>query len=358
MQTGIIGLPQVGKTTLFKILTRAQLDEKAARAATHVGVARVPEPRLEQLAKLYSPKKITYATVEYVDVGGMVKDRTKDSAVLAPLREVDALAHVLRVFDDPAVAHSAGSIDPLRDAEVLDLELMLSDLDQITRRIERVEKDLKKKKEPILEQELVLLNRCKTAIESEKPLRELEFNPEERKMINGYKFLSQRPMLYVLNLGDSEVAELDTAVERHNLSKLVGRPNTAIVSICGRIEAELAELDPAEGAEMLAAYGLKSSGLDRLIQATYHLMGLTSFFTAGEPEVRAWTIKRGMSAQKAAGAIHSDIERGFIRAEVVRWDDLLAAGSLPAAREKAQVRLEGKEYVVQEGDVILFRHSG
>jgi GTP-binding protein YchF len=358
MQTGIIGLPQVGKTTLFKILTRAQLDEKAARGATHVGVARVPEPRLEQLAKLYNPKKITYATVEYVDVGGLAKDRSKDSAMLAPLREVDSLAHVLRVFDDPAVPHSAGSIDPLRDAEVLDLELMLSDLDQITRRIERVEKDLKKKKEPILEQELVLLNRCKTAIESEKPLRELEFNADERKTIHGYKFLSQRPMLYVLNLGDSEVAEMDTAVERHNLSKLAGRPNTAIVSICGRIEAELAELDPAEGAEMLAAYGLKSSGLDRLIQATYHLLGLTSFFTAGEPEVRAWTIKRGMTAQKAAGAIHSDIERGFIRAEVVRWDDLLAAGSLPAAREKAQVRLEGKEYIVQEGDVILFRHSG
>ena len=338
-----------------------------ARATGREGGARAPRTSAwrecrsrasNSLAKLYNPKKITYATVEYVDVGGMVKDRAKDSAVLAPLREVDALAHVLRVFDDPAVPHSAGSIDPLRDAEVLDLELMLSDLDQITRRIERVEKDLKKKKEPILEQELVLLNRCKAAIESEKPLRELEFNPEERKMINGYKFLSQRPMLYVLNLGDNEVAELDTAVERHNLSKLVGRPNTAIVSICGRIEAELAELEPAEAAEMLAAYGLKSSGLDRLIQATYHLMGLTSFFTAGEPEVRAWTIKRGMNAQKAAGAIHSDIERGFIRAEVVRCDDLLAAGSLPAAREKAQVRLEGKEYIVQEGDVILFRHSG
>jgi GTP-binding protein YchF len=343
MQTGIIGLPQVGKTTLFKILTRAKLDEKSARAATHVGVARVPEPRLEQLAKLYNPKKITYATVEYVDVGGMVKDRSKDSAVLAPLREVDALAHVLRVFDDPAVPHSAGSIDPLRDAEVLDLELMLSDLDQITRRIERVEKDLKKKKEPVLEQELVLLNRCKAAIESEKPLREMEFNAEERKMIYGYKFLSQRPMLYVLNLGDNEVAELDTAVERHKLGKLVGRPNTVVLSVCGRIEAELAELEPAEAAEMLAAY---------------QLLGLTSFFTAGEPEVRAWTIKRGMNAQKAAGAIHSDIERGFIRAEVVRCEDLLAAGSLAAARERAQVRLEGKEYIVQEGDVILFRHSG
>ena len=358
MQTGIIGLPQVGKTTLFKILTRAHLDEKAARAATHVGIARVPEPRLAQLAALYHPKKITYATVEYVDVGGLAKDRAKDSATLAPLREVDALTHVLRVFDDPSVPHSAGSIDPLRDAETLDLELMLADLDQVARRIERVEKDLKKKKDPLLEQELVLLRRCQAAIEAEKPLRELEFSAEERKTINGYMFLSQRPMLYVLNLGDDEVAELDTAVARHKLGKLEGRPNTAVVSICGRIEAELAELEPAEAGEMLAAYGLKSSGLDRLIRATYHLLGLTSFFTAGEPEVRAWTIRRGTTAQKAAGAIHSDIERGFIRAEVVRWDDLLAAGSLPAAREKGQVRLEGKEYIVQEGDVILFRHSG
>src|SRR5262245_30488965 len=233
MQMGIIGLPQVGKTTLFKILTRATLDEKSARAATHVGVAKVPEPRLEQLAKLYNPKKITYATVDYVDVGGLAKDRAKDSAVLAPLREVDALAHVLRVFEDPSVPHSAGSIDPLRDAEVLDLELMFSDLDQITRRIERVEKDLKKKREPALEQELALLNRCKQAIEAEKPLRELEFSVEERKTIGGYKFLSQRPMLYVLNLGDGEVGDLDTAVERHKLGKLVGRPNTAVLSVCG-----------------------------------------------------------------------------------------------------------------------------
>src|ERR1700747_2733729 len=185
MQTGIIGLPQVGKTTLFRILTRAHLEEKGGRGATHVGVARVPEPRIDQLATVYKPRKVTYATVEYVDVGGIIRDRARDSAILAPLREVDALAHVLRVFDDPAVAHSAGSIDPLRDAEVLDLELMLSDLDQITRRIERVEKDLKKKKEPALEQELVLLNRCKAAIEAEKPLRELELNLEERKMING-----------------------------------------------------------------------------------------------------------------------------------------------------------------------------
>ena len=358
MQTGIIGLPQVGKTTLFRILTHAQLDEKAARAATHVGVARVPEPRLAQLAALFQPKKITYATVDYVDVGGLQKDRARDSAVLAPLREVDALAHVLRAFDDPSVAHEAGSVDPVRDAVSLDLELMLADLDQIERRAERVEKDLKKKKDPLLEKEQVLLARCRDAIQAEKPLRELEFSAEERKLMSGFMFLSQRPMLYVLNLGDDEVADLDAAVARRGAAQLAGRPGTVLVPICGRIEAELAQLEGAEATELLAAYGLKQSGLDRLIEATYRLLGLISFFTAGEPEVRAWTIRRGATAQKAAGEIHSDIERGFIRAEVVRWDELIAAGGWAQAREKAQVRLEGKEYVVQEGDTILFRHSG
>jgi GTP-binding protein YchF len=365
MQTGIIGLPQVGKTTLFRILTRAHLDEKAARGATHVGIARVPEPRLAQLANLYDPKKITFATVEYVDLGGLAagrggatRDRARESALLAPLREVDALAHVLRVFDDPAVPHSAGSVDPLRDAETLDLELMLSDLDQIERRLERLEKDLKKKKETVLEQEQTVLLRCQKAIESEQPLRELEFTPEESKIVTGFMFLSRRPMLYVLNLGDDEVAELDTAIARHKLEKLAGRPRSAVVAICGRIEAELAELDDSSAAELLAAYKLKESGLDRLIRATYDLLGLIQFFTAGEPEVRAWTIRRGTTAVKAAGVIHTDIEKNFIRAEVVRWDELVAAGSVPAARERAQVRLEGKEYVVQEGDVILFRHGG
>src|SRR5260370_617119 len=256
VQTGIIGLPQVGKTTLFRILTKAHVEGKAGASATHVGVAKVPEPRLVELAKLYNPKKITYATVNYVDLGGMQKERMRDA--LAQLREVDVIAHVIRVFDDPSVPHSEGSIDPLRDATNLDLELMLSDHDEITR----------------------------------------------------------------------------------------------------RLEAELSEMEEKEAAELLASYGLKEPGLNRLIRATYDLMGLIQFFTAGEPEVRAWTIRKGATAVKAAGAIHSDIEKGFIRAEVVRWNDLLAAGSLGTAREKAQVRLEGKEYIVQEGDVILFRHSG
>jgi len=355
MQTGIIGLPQVGKTTLFRILTKAQIEAKGGQTA-HVGVAKVPEPRLLELAKLYNPKKITYATVQYVDLPGVQKERMRES--LATLRDVDAIAHVIRVFDDPSVPHSEGGIDPLRDATNLDLELILSDHDQISKRLERVEKDLKKKKDPLLELEKNVLEKCKAHLEAEKPLRELELTAEERRPIGGFLFLSQRPMLYVLNLGDDEAADMDKAVEKHKLAALQGRPNTAVVAVCGRLEAELAEMEEKEAAELLASYGLKEPGLNRLIRATYDLMGLIQYFTAGEPEVRAWTIRKGSNAVKAAGEIHSDIEKGFIRAEVVSCADLLAAGSIAAAKEKAQVRLEGKEYIVKEGDVILFRHSG
>ncbi len=357
MQTGIIGLPRVGKTSLFKILTHAHLDAKAAPLATHVGVARMPDPRLERLAELYQPRKVTHATIAYVDVGGPVKDRARDSAFLTELREVDALAHVVRVFEDPAVPHASGRIDPLRDVENLELELMLTDLEQATRRIERIEKDLKKKKDPALEHELALLNRCRSRMEQERPLREVEFSAEEQRLLSSFMFLSEKPMLYVLNLGDGEVGEIDHAIEKHSLSALAGKPNTTLVPICGRIEAELAELEDAEAAELLSAYGLKESGLDRLIHATYKLLGLISFFTCSQPECRAWTIRRGTTALKAAGTVHSDFERGFIKAEVVRSDDLLEAGGLGAARERGRVKLEGKEYVVEDGDVILFRHG-
>lgn len=333
MQTGIIGLPQVGKTTLFKILTKANIAMQAARSGgrseSHVGIARVPDARIDKLSALYKPKKTTYATVEYVDVGGVLREKGKESAALTQLREVDALAHVVRVFENPSVPHAAGTINPLRDAENLDLELVLSDLDQVLKRLERLEKDLKKKKDPVHEHEQAVLLRCKTALEAGQALRELEFTAEEAKTLTGFMFLSQRPMLYVLNLGDDDAADLEHAVEKHGLSNLMGRPNTALVPICGRIEAELAELSDAEAGELLAAYGLKSPGLDRVIHATYALLGLISFFTAGEPEVRAWTIRRGINAQKAAGTIHSDIERGFIKAEVVRWDQLLECGGWP-----------------------------
>ncbi|HSY60029.1 MAG TPA: redox-regulated ATPase YchF, partial [Terriglobales bacterium] len=322
-----------------------------------LGIARVPDARVVKLSEVFKPKKITYATIEYVDIGGLQKDREKNSASLVPLREADALAHVVRLFEDPSVPHEGGSLDALRDIESVEIELMLYDLEQATKRIERVEKDLKKKKETILETELALLNRCRAALESEKPLRELEFKPEEIKMLTGFMFLTRKPMLYVLNLGDEAAGDIDRVVEKYHLEKLASKPQTAVVPFCGKIEAELADLDEAEVAEMMKAYGLAESGRDRLIQASYRLLGLLSFLTSGEPEVRAWTIERGMTAQQAAGAIHSDLERGFIKAEVVNWEDLLKAGSFGAAREKAQVRLEGKDYIVQDGDVILFRHS-
>jgi GTP-binding protein YchF len=358
MQTGIIGLPQVGKTSLFRILTKAKVEARAGSPnQAHVGIARVPDARVAKLAEVFKPKKITYATIEYVDIGGLQKDREKNSASLVPLREADALAHVVRLFEDPSVPHEGGSLNAMRDIGNVELELILTDLDQITKRIERLEKDLKKKKDPQLEAELQVVQKCKLFLESEKPLRELELQPSEEKMLTGFMLLTQKPMLYVLNLGDEEAGETDRVIEKHKLQDLVGKPHTAVVPFCGKIEAELAELDDAEAAEMTKAYGLKESGRDRLIQASYSLLGLISFLTCGEPECRAWTIEQGFTAPEAAGAIHSDIQRGFIKADVVNWQDLLASGSFAAAKEKAQVRLEGKEYVVQDGDVILFRHA-
>ncbi len=358
MQTGIIGLPQVGKTSLFRILTRAKVESRSTPNQAHVGIARVPDARVAKLAEVFKPKKITYATIEYVDIGGLQKDREKNSASLVPLREADALAHVVRLFENPAVPHEGGSLDAIRDIVNVDLELILNDLEQASKRMERLEKDIKKKKDPLLEAELQVLTRCRQALEGETPLRELEFTPAEQKMLTGFMFLTQKPMIYVLNLGDEEAQDIDRVVEKYKLEKLSTKPQTAVVPFCGKIEAELAELEDAEAAEMMKAYGLAESGRDRLIQATYRLLGLISFLTCGEPECRAWTIERGMTAQEAAGAIHSDIQKNFIKADVVNWEDLLKAGSFAAAREKAQVRLEGKEYIVQDGDVILFRHGG
>jgi GTP-binding protein YchF len=358
MRTGIIGLAGSGKTSLFKILTHAHLDAKAAHAPVHVGVAKVPDPRLEQLATIYKPKKITHASIEYVDVAGLARDRARDSALLVEMRQVDALANVVRLFEDPANPHPAGSLDARRDFENIEIELMLNDLEQLSRRLDRLEKDLKKKHEPLQEREHALLLRCKESLEAERPLRALELAHDEEKMIGGYMFLSRKPMLCVVNLGDAEAPEIDRAIEKHSLQEIAARPHVAVVPFCGRIEAELAELDDAEAAELMAGYGLKESGRDRLIHATYELLGLFSFLTGGEPEVRAWTIRRGATALEAAGEIHTDIARGFIKAEVVSFDHLLAAGSIAAARERGQVKLEGKEYVVQDGDVILFRHSG
>ncbi|HEY4765846.1 MAG TPA: redox-regulated ATPase YchF [Candidatus Sulfotelmatobacter sp.] len=359
MKTGIIGLPQVGKTSLFRILTKAHLSAQANPRDAHIGVAKVPDDRLHRLAALYNPKKLTYTSVEYVDLGAIGQDALKESAYIGHLRQVDALAHVVRVFEDPAVALVA-EIDPLRDIKNVEFDLMVSDLGQIEKRLERLEKDLKKMKTPELEKEFELLKRANAHLGSEKPLREMEMTPEDKKRLRGFMFLSEKPIFYVLNIGESTELgkELDEAVSKYKLTEIAARPNAAATAICGKVEAELAEMSDADAAEFLCSYGLKESGLVRLIRTTYRLLGLISFFTAGEDECRAWQIPANTRAQEGAGAIHSDLQKHFIRAETIRWDQLLEAGSEANARAKGTLRLEGKDYIVQDGDVMHIRHSG
>ena len=361
MKTGIIGLPQVGKTSLFKILTKAKLDEHGYSnpREAHIGVARVPDERLDRLSALYSPKKTTYASVEYVDVAAIGQEALKETAFLTSLRQVDALIHVLRAFEDESIPH-VGEIDPLRDIKNVEFDLMVSDLGQVEKRLERLEKDLRKMRSSELERENALLLRAKEALEKEQPLRELEMTAEEKKLIKGFMFLSQKPILYVLNIGESTTlgSDLDAAVSRYKLEGVSHRPNSGATAICGKVEAELAEMDDEEAAEFLSSYGLHESGLVRLIRKSYELLGLISFFTAGEDECRAWTVPVGSKAPQAAGAIHTDLEHHIIRAETIRWDNLLDAGSEAAARAKGTLRLEGKEYIVQDGDVLHIRHSG
>lgn len=361
MKTGIIGLPQVGKTSLFRILTKANLSEHAYAnpREAHVGIAKVPDERLDRLAALYTPKKLTHASVEYVDVGAIGQEALKESAYLGHLRQVDALAHVVRAFEDPAIPH-VGSIDPLRDIKNVEFDLMVSDLGQIEKRLERVEKDLKKMRSADLEKEFDLLKRAKAHLETERPLRELEMTPEDKKRFRGFMFLSEKPMLFVLNVSESTELghDLENAVSKYKLNEVASRPNAAAAAICGKVEAELAEMSDADASEFLSSYGLKESGLVRLIRTSYALLGLISFFTAGEDECRAWTVPVRSRAVEAAGAIHSDLEKHFIRAETIRWDQLLEAGSEANARAKGTLRLEGKDYIVQDGDVMHIRHSG
>jgi GTP-binding protein YchF len=365
MKTGIVGLPQTGKSSLFRMLTKAPVADHGGSRESHVGVARVPDDRLDRLAALYDPKKLVHATVEYVDVAA-VPARTGDGkgealaeAITANLRGVDAIAHVLRAFDDPSVAH-VGDIKPLRDAQNLEFDLIVSDLGQIEKRLERLQKDLKKARTPEIEKENELLLRAKAHVESEKPLREMSMTPEDKKRIRGFMFLSEKPILYVLNVGESTElgTELEAAPAKYGMAELAARPNAGVIAVCAKVEAELAEMPDEDAAEFLASYGLKESGLVRLIRKTYELLGLISFFTVGEDECRAWTIERNMRAVNAAGAIHSDLEKHFIRAETIRWDHLLEAGSEANARGKGTLRLEGKDYVVQDGDVMHIRHSG
>ncbi len=360
MKTGIIGLPQVGKTSLFVMLTKQQVTQRSGNPReAHLGVTKVPDDRLDRLAAIYNPKKLTHATVEYADVAALSKEALNETAFAANLRNVDALAHVVRAFEDDSIPH-VGGIDPLRDIKNIDFDLIVNDLGQVEKRLERVEKDLKRMKSAEIEREFDLLKRAKAHLETESPLREMEMTPEDKKRVRGFMFLSEKPILYVLNIGESTTLgrDLEEAVAKYGVDKVATRPNTGALAVCAKVEAELAEMSDEDAAEFLGSYGLTESGLVRLIRKTYELLGLISFFTIGEDECRAWTIERGSKAVNAAGAIHTDLEKHFIRAETIHWDQLLDAGSEAEARSRGTLRLEGKEYLVKDGDVMHIRHSG
>jgi GTP-binding protein YchF len=361
LRAGLIGFPSAGKTALFHLLTsgRDSHHRPSGKAEANVGVARVPDERLDRLTALFNPRKRVPATVEFADIAGAGGARAGAQALLdvAPFRNADALLHVVRMFRDPAVPHPSGSVGPARDVRAMEDELVLADLGVVERRLERLERDLKKTPGPDLRKEQEVLLRCREALESGRPLRALELGADDARRLRGFQFLSAKPLLLVLNLDESDLAQAVDAVHLAGLESFMTGAATRAVPICAKIELEIAQLDDADAKAFMADLGLRESGLDRVIRASYDLLGYISFFTVGEDECRAWSIPRHTPAVVAAGEIHTDISRGFIRAEVVRYEHLLARGSLAACREHGELRLEGKEYIVLDGDVINFRHA-
>jgi hypothetical protein len=357
VKAGIVGLPASGKSTLFGLLTGSPPPPPGARPEPRTGVARVPDPRVHALARLYSPRKTTLASVEYVDVPGVHKGEGQALVDLPALRGIDALVHVVRAFESETVPHPDGSVEPLRDARMLELELILADLGLAERRLARLADAIKKAHRPEDVSERELMERLKTHLEAERPLREMELAPEQRRRLRNYAFFSERAMLLVANLGEERIRDAAASLASSGLAAFAARPGLALCAVSAPIEAEMAQLPAADAAAFREDYGLAEPGLDRVIRSSYALLGLISFLTAGEDECRAWTIRDGTRAQQAAGAIHSDIERGFIRAEVVPFEELIAAGSVAACRERGTLRLEGKDYIVRDGDVINFRFN-
>jgi ribosome-binding ATPase len=360
LRAGLIGFPGAGKTALFQLLTSArEAPRPGGKADANIGVSRVPDERLDKLTALFNPRKRVPATVEFADIAGMTGSRIGAQALLdvAPFRNADALLHVVRMFRDPTIPHPAGSVDPARDVRTMEDEVLLADLGVVEKRLERIERDLKKGSSPDLRKEQDILLRCREALESGRPLRALALASDDARRLRGFQFLSAKPLLLVLNLDESDLPRADDAVRLGGLESFMSGAATRAVPICARIELEIAQLEEADAAAFMADLGLRESGLDRVIQASYDLLGYISFFTVGEDECRAWSIPRDTPAVLAAGEIHSDISRGFIRAEVVRYEHLLQRGSLAACREHGELRLEGKEYIVVDGDVINFRHA-
>ncbi len=361
LHAALIGFPCTGKSTLFQLMTRAKGAPRGhGKTQTVVGISKIPDKRLDTLTAMHSRRKRVPATIELTDIVAPAKTSAEALVDVAGYKNADALVHVVRAFRDQAVAHPAGSVDPARDAQDMDDELVLADLGVAERRLERLDKDLKKSQSAELDKERELILRCKNALEHGQPLRALGLTGDDRRRLRGFQFLSAKPLLLVINLDESDVSaagSVEKAAQKTGLTAFLSRAATGAVPVCAKIELEIAALEAADAEAFLTDLGLAESGLDRVIRASYDLLGYLSFFTIGEDECRAWSIPRGTIAHEAAGEIHGDMARGFIRAEVVSYDALITRGSMQACKEHGEVRLEGKEYVVKDGDIINVRYA-